>query len=827
MSRALQFSLHLLARDWRAGELRVLVIALVIAVASVTAVGFATDRVQQALREQGNELLGADLVILSDQAPPQYTARAQQFNLQYAATMSFASMALTGDVSQLAEVKAVSENYPLRGRLRIAPQLFGAEHSVRTIPAPGTVWVDARLLQQLKLNTGDTLMLGAARFTVAALLTHEPDRGGDMFSIAPRLLMNLNDVPATGLVQTGSRIRYRLLIAGEPGGVRQFRAGMENSLQPGERLETVQDARPEVRSALERAERFLGLAALVSVLLAGAAVATAARRYSVRHLDTCAILRCLGAPQAFISQSFFYQMLWLGALAGLLGCGAGYAAHGLFTDLLGRLIAAPLPPPSLRPALSGFATGLVTLLGFALPPLLALKNVPALRVLRRELGAPVRGISAYLAGIALLGALMIWQAGDFKLGAYIVAGALGALTVLACTAWLLVRGLARLRTRVGVAWRFGLSNIARRPAGSVTQILAFGVGIMALLLLTLVRADLLASWQQRLPDDAPNRFIINIQPEQLPALRDFFARQEMPAPEFYPMVRGRLVSINDKSVSAADYKDERAAHLVEREFNLSWMERLPEDNQIIAGEWWPEAAGANLLSVEDGIAATLGIKPGDTLSYNIAGETFTGHVTSLRKVDWDSFHVNFFVIATPHLLKDYPASYITSFYLPEQRQTLLGTLVKSFPNLTIIDVAAIMTQVRAIIERVTLAVQYVFGFTLLAGFVVLYAALQATRDERLQDTALLSTLGASRRQLVAGLTAEFLLLGALAGLVAAFAASVLGYLLAERLLHLPYIFNAWVWLSGLLAGGIGVTLAGVMGMLPATRHPPLAVLRAG
>lgn len=827
MSRVLQFSLRLLARDWRAGELRVLVIALVIAVASVTAVGFAADRVHQALRQQGNELLGADLVVLSDQGPPQYAERAQRLNLRHASTMSFLSMALAGDASQLAEVKAVSEHYPLRGELSIAREPFGAEQRIRAIPAPGTVWADARLLQQLKLKAGDTLTLGAAQFTLAALLAREPDRGGDVFSIAPRLLMNIADVPATGLVQTGSRIRYRLLVAGEAEKVQQFRAAVENGLQRGERLETLEDARPEVRSALTRAQRFLGLAALVSVLLAGAAVATAARRYSVRHLDTCAMLRCLGAPQGFISQSFFYQMLWLGAAAGLLGCATGYAAHNLLTDLLGRLIAAPLPPPSALPALSGFAVGLMTLLGFALPPLLALKNAPALRVLRRELGLPVRGLTARLAGILPLGGLMMWQAGDFKLGATIVAGTLGALAVLAFTAWLLVRGLACLRTRVGVAWRFGLANIARRPASSVTQILAFGLGLMALLLLTLVRGDLLASWRESLPADAPNRFIINIQPQQLPALRDFFARRATPAPEFYPMVRGRLMSINGKPVSPADYQDERAARLVEREFNLSWMERLPQDNQVIAGAWWHENAAAGQLSVEDGIAATLGIKLGDALGFNIAGETFTANVTSLREVDWGSFHVNFFVIAAPGALEDYPASYITSFYLPEQSQALLGALVKSFPNLTVIDVAAVMTQVRAIIERVTLAVEYVFGFTLLAGFAVLYAALQATRDERLQDTALLRTLGASRRQLVAGLAAEFLLLGSLAGLVAALAASALGYVLAEHVLHLPYVFNAWVWLSGLLAGGVGVALAGVAGMLPATWHPPLAVLRAG
>lgn len=819
------FSLRMLARDWRAGELRVLFVALLIAVASVSAVGFSVDRVDRALHRQANELLGADALVVADHPPaPDVVQRAHDAGLKSAETLSFASMALAGDKNQLAEVKAVSENYPLRGELRIAQQPFAPEQRAQTIPPPGTVWADARLLSQLALKVGDVITLGATQLRIAAVLTHEPDRGSDLFSIGPRLLMNLRDVPATQLIQTGSRIRYRLLVAGDAQQVQNFRAAV-TPLGPGEKLEGVEDARPEVRAALERAKRFLGLAALVSVLLAAVACAMSARRFTARHLDNCAIMRCLGARQSTITRIYLYQMLALGLMASLAGCAAGYATQGVLTGLLGQLMAVQLPPPSLMPVLTGVATGMLTLLGFVVPPVLALKGVPTLRVLRREIGLPARGVSAYLFGAALFILLLLWQAGEVKLGLYLVASTAATLALLATAAFALVRALTLMRGRVGVAWRFGLANIVRRASGSVAQIMAIGLGLTALLLLTLVRGDLLASWQGSLPQDAPNRFVINIQPDQLGALREFFTREKMPPPEVYPMVRGRLVAVNGTSISPANYADQ-AARMIEREFNLSWMAQLPGDNRISAGRWWSDSAsGEHALSVEEGIAKTLGIALGDRLTYNLAGQEFTGVVTSLRKVEWDSFRVNFFVIAAPGTLEQYPASYITSFYLPDARQPLLSALVKSFPNLTIIDVAAIMTQVRGIIERVTLAVEYIFIFTLAAGVMVLYAAIQSTQHERLHDGAMLRTLGASRWQLLSGVAAEFVVLGFLSGLVAAFAASATGYVLAERLFHLPYHFNPWLWLMGPGLGAVGVGVAGLLGSVPVLRHPPLYTLR--
>ncbi|MEW6353492.1 MAG: FtsX-like permease family protein [Pseudomonadota bacterium] len=825
---ALLLPWRMLRRDWRAGELRLLFLALLVAVAGVSAVGFFTDRIAQALQRQANELLGADLALIARHPLPEEFARsAARFNLRTAQTVTFLSMVLAGEKNQLAEIKAVSENYPLRGQLRRAERPFDPGVIAQAPPAPGTAWLDTRLINVLAAPPGGAVTLGTVQFKVDAVLAQEPDRSGDFFSIAPRLLMNIQDLPATELIQPGSRITYRLQMAGAPQDIQNFRAYLQPRLSPGEKLEGVEDARPEVRAALKRAQQFLGLAALVSVLLAGVAVAAAARRYTLRHLDDSAVMRCLGATQGRITHLYVGQMVMLGLAASLAGIVVGYFAQWTLADLLGSLVAAELPAPSWRPVAFGLLIGMVTLLGFVVPPLLALKDVPALRVLRREIDAgKPRTLSAYGLGLLLLSGLMLWQAGDLKLGVYIILGTAGALLFLAGAAYAGVAALTALRKRAGVAWRLGLANVARRARSSVTQVLALGVGILALLLLTLVRGDLLASWQGSLPPQAPNRFLINIQPDQRQALREFFARADMPDPALYPMVRGRLTHINNRPVTARDYTDDHAARMVEREFNLSWMSDLPNDNVVVTGSWWaPRDYDKKFFSVEEGIAKTLGIKLGDSLTYLIGGDTFTGVVTNLRKVDWDTFHVNFFVIAAPQVLQDYPASFITSFYLPERRAEFLSKLVQAFPNVTVIDVAAIMAQVRRIIERVTLAVEYVFLFTVLAGLLVLYAAIQSTQDERRLESAILRTLGASRRQLLQGLVAEFTLLGLLSGLVAALAASLLGYVLAERVLHLPYTFNPWLWLAGVLFGVLTVGVVGWWGTRAVLRRPPLQTLR--
>lgn len=808
MSRGVfSLALRLLSREWRSGELGVLLAAVLVAVAAVTTVGFFTDRVKRALELEANRFLGADLVLVSDHPPPAaYRKEAERRGLTASQTLGFPSMASANGMSRLAEIKVVEDGYPLRGKLALANR-NGVEEETDAIPPPGAVWAEGQLLARLGLKPGGSVEVGATRLRVDAVLAREPDRAGNLFSFGPRLMMNAADLPATGLMQEGSRVSYRLLLAGEPQAIETYRAWAQQRLGRGERLEGVRDARPEIRNALERARQFLGLSGLVAAVLASVAAALAARRYVRRHLDACALLRTLGASQASLLRLHLVQLLLLGLAASLGGALIGLAAQWVLASWLGPLVSpSPLPPPSFAPFAQGLLTGVALLLGFAMPPMLQLRAVPALRVLRRELGPPARGaVLSYLAGAAVLCGLFLWQAGDAKI-AFIVLAGLGGVSL---AAWLLV-ALAALRlgnaAAWGGAWRFGIANLRRRGGASAWQVAAFGLGLMALLTLTVVRGGLMNDWRATLPPDAPNRFIINIQPDQQVPLRAFFISQGSTPPELYPMVRGRLQAIGGKSVSAAAYADERAQRLVEREFNLSWTDAAATRNVLVAGRW-PQP-GEHAITVEDGLAKTLGIHPGDELAFDIGGMPFSAKVTGLRKVEWDTFRVNFFVLAPPGVLEDYPASYVTALYLPPAQEGLMNRLAREFPNLTVIDVAAVMDEVRGLMERVARAVQFVFLFTLLAGLAVLYAAVVATRDERAAEAALLRVLGAQERQILRAQIAEFAAIGLLSGLLASLGSSAVGWALSTRVFHVPFHFNGWLWVIGLAAGSLGVSAAG-------------------
>jgi putative ABC transport system permease protein len=827
-TQILRFALRQLARDWRAGELRILAAALVIAVGAITAVGFFTDRVRLGMVAQAGELLAADLAVAAhDPLGADKNAQAQALGLRTTEFVGLRSVALAGDATQLVEIKAVTQGYPLRGTLRIADRAFASDRTVDTLPEPGTVWVETRLLQLLNIGVGETLQLGNAQFRIAALLTFEPDRGGDAFSVAPRVLMRSEDLPATGLIQPGSRAEYRLLAAGDTANIRDFRAWLKARLAPGQNLLTVEEGRPELRTALERAERFLGLAALLSVLLAGVAVAAAARRYSERHLDATAVLRCFGATQGLVVRIFTFEMLALAVFASLVGAALGFVAQEGLTRILGQLLLADLPLPSWQPLVPGLATGLITLLGFALPPLAVLKNVPPLRVLRRDLGPlPPPGWFLYGTVVAAITALVFWQAEDAKLAAIVLAGALATVAVLGGAASGLVKLVSPLRDRVGIAWRFGLANIARRARASSIQVVALGVGIMVLVLLAVVRADLLDAWRGRLPTNAPNHFLINIQGDQVKAVQEFFRTRGVETPGLYPMVRARLTAINGEPVVADRYSEVRAQRLVTREFNLSWAAQPQTDNRIVAGRWWqPNERGRHVISVEQELANTLGLKLGDTLNFNVSGTDVALEVTSLRKVKWDSFQVNFFTVLPPGVLEDQPAQWITSLYLAPRDKAVLTELVRAFPNVTVIDVDALMVRVRSLMDRVSAALEYVFLFALAAGLAVLYAAIASTHDQRRYETALLRTLGARREHLLRGLTAEFVTLGAAAGLLAGLAATLIAYVLGVYIFEVGFRFNPWVGIVSMALGAIGVGIAGVLGTRSVLNQPPLATLR--
>ena len=825
-------SLRMLRRNAKSGEARVLLVALFIAVMSVTTVAFFADRVEAALNRQANELIAADAVVIADKpVPAKFREEAARLKLVSAEAITFPSM-VAGDEARgqgvnLAEIKAVTAGFPLRGSIRIVDQPGATERIAEGIPAPGTVWVPEVLLTRINVKVGDELKVGAISLKIAAVLTKEPDSVLDYFGIAPRVMMNMQDLAATRLIQVGSRVTYRLLLAGAPKTVEEFVSGYKGKLARGERVESVRDARAEVRVALERAPNFLGLAALLSVVLASVAVALAARRFSQRQLDGAAMMRCLGASAADIFALNFWQFMVMGIVACVLGTAAGFAAQGGLAATLAKLFTVALPPPTMMPALQGLAIGMVLLLGFTLPPLLALRKVATLRVLRRDLDPFDAGASfAYLLGFITLAGLIVWRAGDLKLGAIAVGGFVAALIVAGLAGWLLIRLASSLRGATSGSWRYGIANMKRHAGGSLVQIMALGLGIMAMLMLTLVRTDLISRWQGTLSENMPNRFVVNIQTDQLAAVRAYFAERKMENPDLYPMVRGRLVEINDKKIIPSDFKDERAKRTSEREFNLSWAAKLQADNKILAGKFWAPDTREKQFSVEEGIAKVLGINIGDTLTYDIAGSKFTAKVTSIRKVEWDSFRANFFVIASPGVLEDYPASYITSFHLPPGQEATVNGLVQRFPNLSVIDLSAIMTQVRTITDQVASAVSYVFMFALAAGLVVLYAAIASTQDERVFDAAIMRTLGASRKQMVVVQLAEFLAIGVLSGLIATGGAIALAMVLSDKVLNVPYTFNIWIPLIGIVGGGAGVAIAGLLGTRKAVNSAPLATIRA-
>jgi putative ABC transport system permease protein len=834
--QSLKLALRMLSRDWRAGELTVLIAAIVLAVGSVGTVAFFADRVKTALTRQANLLLGADVLVSGDRALPEVLGEeARRRGLATTPALKFNSMvqrtgADSGAGAVLADVKAVAAGYPLRGAIMLTDSASPEGTPAPGIPRRGEAWPDARLAARLGAAVGDSITVGEATLRVGAIVQQEPEVVGGLLSIGPRLLVNLDDVPATNLLQPGNRATWRLMVADKTDRARldPYLKWLTAELKPGQRMENVRDLRPEIRQTLERADQFLGLASLVAVVLAAVAVALAASRYLRRHLDTSAMLRCFGASRGRTLALFVAQFAAVAVAASVAGVILALAGQQLLVMVLASIAAGDLPAPGIVPAIAAFSTGILLLLGFALPPLVALAGAPPLRVLRRDLPRPrPGGVLAYALGAAVIAALIGWQAQDAKTGAIVVGGIGGLLAAAALTAWLLVVLLKRLPQR-GVTWRFGLANLRRRPLASSLQIGALALGLMALLLLTVVRGDLITNWQASLPPDAPNHFLVNVLPDQFDGVRAALKAVTGTDTTLYPMVRGRLVAVNGARLDTTQFKETQSRRLAEREFNLSWATALSKTNRVTSGKWFGSATGTDAgISMEEGIARQLGLKLGDALTWDLAGATVTAKITSLRKVEWDSFRPNFFTLFAPGVLESMPVTYLGAVRAPEGAQSgaWLSTFVQQYPNVLAIDVGEIIHQVQTIMEQVARAVEFVFLFTLLGGLLVLQAAIAATQDERRFDAAILRTLGASQAQLRAAQIAEFLVLGSLAGLLAAAGATAIGYVLSDRVFQIPFAWNPLVWLYGFGGGAAVVTLAGWLGTRGTARHPPLEVIR--
>ena len=827
--KALRLAMRALGREWRSGELGVLLLALTVAVAALTGVGFLVSRISAAVALQASSVLAADLRLGSPQPlDDAYFLEAERRGLHTAHSTNLLSVVFNGDASQLTSIAAVTAGYPLRGRVLLAEEPFARGTPASGIPAPGEIWPDSKLLAAIGGKVGSRLAIGAAEFRVGRVLISRPDQGGTFAELAPNLLMNAADLPATRLIQPGSRVSYGGLFAGERARIDDFKRWLGAHKRRGERLRDITDASPQVRNAVERAGRFLSLASLVSVLLCAIAVAMAARRYVHRHLDTVALLKTLGATRGFTLTVSVLQLLSLALIAATLGAALGFIAQEwLLRTIRGLLSVVELPATSATPLAVGFVTAVAVLAGFALPPLLQLSRVPALRVLRRDVGPPPPLVLlAFGPALAVVLLLIYWVVPERRMFLYFTGGLAAFVLVLTLAGLLLVALAGRLRGRVGVAWRFGVANLSRRRAESVVQLVAFGTGIMVLLLLSILRTDLNSDWQRTLPQNLPNYFFVNIPPQSRAEFVSFLEAQGARTTRVLPMIRGRLVAINGHPVeeSHGRHGDDNFAT---REQNLTWAAELGPDNRIIAGRWWSAADfGRPLVSLASEFQEAVGVGVGDHLTFDIAGETREVTVASVRKVKWDTFQPNFFIVFAPGVLEGTAGTYLTSAYFAPGAARSLAQLAHRFPSVSIFDIDELLGEVRAVLDKAALAVQSVFVFTLFAGLTVLLAAVQSSRDERRYESAMLRTLGASRNTVVQGVLAEFATLGSLSGLLAAVGASLAAFYLTTEWLELHYVFELLPWVEGVLGGALLVAVGGWLATRSVIDQPPLTTLRA-
>lgn len=816
-----------LLRDARAGELRVLFFALVIAVAASTAIGYFGARLNGAMLLRASEFLGADLVLSGSApaAPAQIEAGTAQA-LAHAQVVEFSSVIATDEDLQLASVKAASNGYPLRGTLRSAAQPYQTEQPGGA-PAPGEAWAEARLFAALDLEIGDSIEVGNKPLRLTRVLTYEPDRVGDFYSLTPRVLMHLDDLAATGVVQPGSRVRYRELWRGESAALAAYQQSLQSDLQAHQRIETANDSNRQIGGALGRAERYLNLASLAAILLSGVAVALSAARFAARRFDASALLRCLGLSRHDALLLYALQLGMLGLLASIAGALLGWAAqHGLFF-LLRDLLAQEIPPGDIWPAAAGIATGLVALAGFALPPLAGLGRVPPLRVLRRDmLPVPPSAWLVYGTAIFALGLIMWRLSLDLKITLALLGGGLLATLLLGGLLLMGLKAMRRLLAGASLSWRLGLGQLLRHPLAAAGQALAFGLILLAMALIALLRGELLDTWQDQLPDNAPNHFVLNVLPAEKDAFAERIAAISDHAAPLYPVVPGRLIAINGEPVRQLVSKESQGERAIRRDLSLTWAAELPKDNHIVAGNWWGDHGDADIpgVSVEAELAQSLQLKVGDRLSFTIGGLTREASVTSLREVNWDSFQPNFYMIFEPDTLQGMPATYMTSFHLPPGKERELVELARAFPSVTLLQVEALLAQLRSILAQVSLAVEYVLLFVLAAGLAVLFAGLQATLDERIRQGALLRALGAERGLLLRARRAEFGLLGAASGLLAALGCELVSALLYHYAFDLRWQPHPWLLVLPLI-GALLVGGAGLIGTRRALNASPLTVLR--
>ncbi|KJV07209.1 ABC transporter permease [Methylocucumis oryzae] len=822
----INLSLRLLWRDTRSGELSLLLIALILAVACTSAITLFSERLERSMQKQTAEFIAADLAIASpDEIPDAWQAKAEQLGLQLAHTLDFTSVIVHNDDMLLASVKAVTEKYPLRGALKTIITDYHAEQIENHGPAPGKAWVDERVLSALHIKLSDNITVGELALSVEKIITYEPDRQVGFFSMSPRVLINNSDLPATHILQPGSHVHYFFQFSGSESALNSFKTWLKPQLTPSQRLLDIEQDRPEVGSALSRAERYVSLAGLLVIIIAGVAIAMSASRYAERHFDNVALLRCFGCSQNAILGLFISQLISLGLIACSLGIGLGWLTQHVLFLLLQDILPKPLADTDLTVASYGFVIGFLLLIGFGVAPLTRLRHVSPLRVLRRDL-APMPTNTWISIGLSLIIiSLLLWHyTQDLRMTAIILGVGSVSVSLLSALIFLILRATQQVSAHTPLIWRLTLRSLLQQPTATLSQIMAFAISLSAMSLCYSIGNDLLKNWQQQLPTQAPNHFALNIFPEQLSTFQQLLNQQQLTSSRFYPVVRGRIISINEQPVQRFVRKDSAGENATHRELNLTWSNELPEDNQINQGQWW-SSVKPGLVSVEQKLADSLSITLGDQLEFTIGSEHIKAEVASIRSLRWDSMKPNFLMIFSPGTLNEQPHTFITSFYLPDDQKNVLNQIMQSFPNATLLDVAPLLTQFKTIVLQLSQALNFILYFALAAGFTVMFAALQTSLDARKQTGAIMRTFGASRKLLVTSQRLEFALLGAIAGLIAVTLSEILLYALYTQLLDLSYHINLVLALSVPTLASVLLSFTGSWSLRRVVNQAPLKVLR--
>jgi len=830
LSHQLKFAPRLMWREWKSGEFTVLLLALIVAIASHTAIGHFSDRITRAMAANANNLIGGDLVFSSARPiSEEVTIESNRLGLRSANTQRFLTVASSADEILLVSVKSVSTDYPLKGQVKVTEELFGEDTPLTSGPQPGNVWVEARVLQTLQIDIGDAIQIGDSDFNVSKILTYEPDRGNNFYSFNPRVMIAKADLAATNVVQPGSRVWYRQMFAGDEVAVDTMLNWLRENAEPGQRIRNLDEDRPAVSQALTKAEQYMGLASLLALLLAAVAIANSGRHYSQRHYDTSALLRCLGAQQNDILRIYLIQLCLLALIGGVLGNIVGWAAQaGLFV-IVSDLLPRNLPAISYTPVISGIVLSFVVLLGFTLPSVLRLKSVSPLRVLRNDLSPyPLSALLVY-GGSAVMVMLLMWFYTDsLTLTLSILLGSAVVIAIAFVGIRLMFGAIGWCLPSFPLKVRAGIRNFLRRKREAVSQTMAFGLTIMAMLVVVFLRTELVTTWQDTIPDDAPNHFVLNLQKDETTPYTEFVTEQNIRADQLYPVIRGRLTRVNDKPMVDHVSKEERRHESLSRELNLTWSTDLPPDNKLVSGEWWQGSANegdVTKVSVEELLAQKLAINVGDRLTFFTGNRDWEAVVSSIRTVKWDNFNPNFYMVFQPGSLRDLPTTWINSFHLQPEKKKVLVQMLRQFPAITLVEMDSILNQVKNIITQVTIAIESILLFVLLAGFVVTLSAIQSSMNDRLREGALVRTLGADRKQLKVNQWSEFASMGFLSGLIGVAGAEIIVAQLYQRIFELSYVPTWWAWIIMPVISAILVGLAGVYSSRRILKEPPMQSLR--